>query len=155
VKVTAVLVDHGPVQRAFGYRVDFNGRSVALSGDTKPSPSLVKASAGVDVLIHELGRWKQDPALQGPSDALVPNTVLTRRQMRTINDHHTDGVEVGQVLAQVKPRLAVFSHHNADPATTLPLVRRHYPGLVEFGEDGMVIDVGEQVSVRRPGGPTP
>ena len=31
-KVTAFLVDHGPVKPAFGYRVDFNGRSVAISG---------------------------------------------------------------------------------------------------------------------------
>jgi ribonuclease Z len=34
VKVTAFLVDHGPVKPAFGYRVDFRGHSVAISGDT-------------------------------------------------------------------------------------------------------------------------
>src|SRR4030095_15292310 len=36
VKVTAFLVDHGPVKPAFGYRVDYRGRSVVMSGDTKP-----------------------------------------------------------------------------------------------------------------------
>lgn len=45
VKVTAFLVDHGPVKPAFGYRIDFSGRSVALSGDTGPSANLVKFSA--------------------------------------------------------------------------------------------------------------
>ena len=29
VKVTAFLVDHGPVKPAFGYRIDYRGRSVA------------------------------------------------------------------------------------------------------------------------------
>jgi len=34
VKVTAFLVDHEPIVPAFGYRVDYRGRSVVLSGDT-------------------------------------------------------------------------------------------------------------------------
>ncbi len=155
VKVTAFLVDHGPVKPAFGYRIDFNGRSVAISGDTGPSPNLVKFSAGVDLLIHEVGRWKQDPLLSGPLDELLPNSRQTRREAKTIADHHTDGVEVGRVLAQVKPRLAVFSHYSADPKVTLPLVRQHYDGPVEFGEDLMAIDIGDQVSIRQLGGRNP
>lgn len=30
VRVTGFLVDHGPVKPAFGYRVDFDGHSVAI-----------------------------------------------------------------------------------------------------------------------------
>jgi ribonuclease Z len=154
VKVTAFLVDHGHVKPAFGYRIDFNRRSVAISGDTKPSANLVKFSTGVDLLIHEVSRWKQDPVLSGPPDELLPNSTLTRRQARIIANVHSDGVEVGTVLAQVKPRLAVFSHHNANPKATLPLVRQQYDGPVEFGEDLMAIDIGEQVTIQRLGGAT-
>ena len=153
VKVTAFLVDHGPVKPAFGYRIDFNGRSVAISGDTKPSANLVKFSTGVDLLIHEVSRWKQDPVLSGPHDELLPNSTLTRRQAKIIANVHTDGVEVGTVLAQVKPRLAVFSHYNNNnPKATLPLVRQQYNGPVEFGEDLMAIDIGEQMTIERLGG---
>ncbi|HEX8027456.1 MAG TPA: MBL fold metallo-hydrolase, partial [Vicinamibacterales bacterium] len=53
VTVTAFLVTHGLVKPSFGYRVDYAGRAVALSGDTSPSDSLVAACKGVDVLIHE------------------------------------------------------------------------------------------------------
>jgi len=63
VKVTAFLVDHGPVKPAFGYRIDYQGHSVVLSGDTKPSDNLVKFSKGVDVLIHEVGRSTGSGAL--------------------------------------------------------------------------------------------
>ena len=118
VSVTAFLVDHGSVAPAFGYRVDYRGRSVVLSGDTKPSDNLVKFAQGTDVLIHELGRSKQDPVLTGPADEVVPALLQTRGQLRTIAAHHTDGVEAGQVFARVKPTLAVFSHYNADPAAT-------------------------------------
>src|SRR5215831_14281706 len=34
VKITAFEVDHTPVKPAFGYRIDYAGRSVVLSGDT-------------------------------------------------------------------------------------------------------------------------
>jgi len=73
VTVTAFLVDHGPVKPAFGYRVDFRGHSVVISGDTAPSENLVKFASGADVLMHELGRPKDDPALAGPPDELLPN----------------------------------------------------------------------------------
>jgi ribonuclease Z len=149
VQVTAFLVDHGPVRPAFGYRVDFRGHSVAISGDTTPSDNLVKFASGVDLLIHEVSRFKGDPQLTGPSDELLPNSRQTRRQAKTIAEHHTDGVEVGKVLARVHPKLAVFSHYNVDPQGTLPLVRQNYAGPVEFGEDSMLIEVGEQVTIQR------
>lgn len=37
VRITAFLVDHGPVKPAFGYRVDWGALSVGFSGDTRPS----------------------------------------------------------------------------------------------------------------------
>lgn len=52
VTVTAFLVT-GLVKPSYGYRVDYAGRSVALSGDTSPSDNLVAFCKGVDVLIHE------------------------------------------------------------------------------------------------------
>jgi ribonuclease Z len=149
VKVTAFLVDHSSMP-AFGYRVDFRGRSVAISGDTKPSENLVKFASGVDVIIHEINRWKQDPVLTGPPDELLPNSGQTRRQAIYIAEDHTDGAEAGKVFDRVKPKLAIFSHYGGlDPQATLALVRQNYSGPVEFGEDLMTIDIASQVSVRR------
>jgi ribonuclease Z len=148
VKVTAFLVDHSPVTPAFGYRIDYRGHSVALSGDTKPSDNLVKVTAGVDLLIHEFGRSKQDPSLIGPPDELLPNSRQTRGRAKIIAEHHTDGTEAGIVFQRVKPKLAVFSHFNPNPAT-LALVRQNYAGPLEFGEDLMTIEVGDAVNVRR------
>jgi ribonuclease Z len=154
VKVSAFLVDHGPVKPAFGYRVDYQGHSVVISGDTKPSEGLVKNSQGVDVLIHELGQSKQSPVLTGPPDELLPNSRLTRRQARVIVDHHTDAAEAGHVFERVRPKLAVFSHFsNIVPSEILPLVRQSYSGPVEFGEDLMTIEIGSAITIRR-GAPT-
>jgi ribonuclease Z len=120
-----------------------------MSGDTKPSDNLVRFSRGVDVLIHEVGRSKSDPALVGPADEILPGTRLTRGQGKTTAEHHTDGTEAGRVFRLVKPKLAVFSHYNVPSAATLALVRQNYADPVEFGEDLMTIDVGGTVSVHR------
>lgn len=146
VKVTAFVVDHGPVKPALGYRVDYRGHSIVMSGDTKPSDNLIKFSQGVDVLIHEVARPKDDPALSGPPDGLMPNGV-TRQQARIVADHHTDPAEAGEVFERVKPKLAVFSHATPSEAA-LATVRRKYAGRVEFGSDLMTIDIGDAITVR-------
>ncbi len=53
VKVTAFRVHHDPVHPAVGYRFDYKGRSVVISGDTAPSAVLEAQSKGVDLLVHE------------------------------------------------------------------------------------------------------
>ena len=149
VTVTAFLVDHAPITPAFGYRVDYRGHSVVMSGDTKASENLIKVSQRVDVLIHEVGPWKNDPALAGPPGELVPGSRATRGQILTIANHHTDGTEAGRIFERVKPKLAVFSHFNVEPAATLALVRQNYAGSVEFGEDLMTIEIGDAINIRR------
>jgi len=51
--VTAFEVDHFPAAPAVGYRFDYRGRSVVISGDTKKLAAVAKASSGADVLIHD------------------------------------------------------------------------------------------------------
>src|SRR5262249_5264785 len=53
-KLTAFRVEHEPVDQAFGYRIDADSASVAISGDTHYSENLVRHARNVDVLIHEV-----------------------------------------------------------------------------------------------------
>src|SRR6516225_4151720 len=86
VRVAAFLVDHGPVKPAFGYRVDYGGRSVTLSGDTRFSENLIKYSQGVDVIIHET---TDADALRGSPGK------RTKEQIENIISHHTTLDESG------------------------------------------------------------
>jgi ribonuclease Z len=52
-KVTAFIVDHAPIVPAVGYRFDYRGRSVVISGDTVYSPNLIRAAQGADLLLHD------------------------------------------------------------------------------------------------------
>eukprot|EP01126_Amoeba_proteus_P049251 TRINITY_DN574_c0_g1_i1.p1 TRINITY_DN574_c0_g1~~TRINITY_DN574_c0_g1_i1.p1 ORF type:complete len:306 (-),score=25.73 TRINITY_DN574_c0_g1_i1:676-1593(-) len=52
-KVVAFEVNHYPVKPAYGYRFDYKGRSVVISGDTTASEVLESNSRNVDVIVHE------------------------------------------------------------------------------------------------------
>lgn len=140
IKVTAFTVDHGPVKPALGYRVDYAGHSVLLSGDTRFSENLIRHAQGVDVLIHEV----IDPI------AFATESFGTPEQRQIVIDHHTTPEQAGTVFKRVKPRLAVYSH--IAPASTtnlIPQTRKTYDGPLEVGEDLMSIDIGEQILVHR------
>jgi ribonuclease Z len=95
VEVTAFDVDHGAL--ALGYRIDWAGHSVVLSGDTRVTENLVRFAKGTDVLFHEVAAGR--PELLERSDVA-----------RRIISHHTTPDEAAGVFARVKPRLAVYMH---------------------------------------------
>ncbi len=146
VKVTAFEVDHAPIKPAFGYRIDYAGRSVVLSGDTRPTENLVRHARGVDLLVHEV---------------LAPDSLrrigVPPERVKAIVAHHTTPEQAAEVFNETKPRLAVYSHVGDPTATAeeiMPQTRKTYGGPLELGEDLMVIEVGEKIAVRR-GRPSP
>ena len=52
-EVVAFTVDHAPVHPSVGYRIQYKGRTVVLSGDTRKSPAVQREAANVDLLVHE------------------------------------------------------------------------------------------------------
>jgi ribonuclease Z len=53
VQVIAFNVDHPPVVPAVGYRVNYKGRSVMITGDTIYSDSLIQHAMGADLLVSD------------------------------------------------------------------------------------------------------
>ena len=146
VKITAFEVDHERVKPAFGYRIDYAGRSVVLSGDTRRSENLIRYSKGVDLLIHEVVSPEVLARLKFPAELA-----------KTIIDYHTTPEQAGEIFSLVKPRMAIFSHiiqPNATEQDIIPPTRKNYTGAVELGEDLMVIEVGEKIEIRRPSAKT-
>lgn len=142
-KVTAFMVDHGLVKPALGYRVDYAGHSVVLSGDTRSSENLVRFAQGADVLIHEVI----------DTEAYKQVTSFTPEQQQKVIAHHTTAEQAGTIFTRVKPRLAVYSHIVPPNAPTLVAqTRKTYAGPLEVGEDLMSIEIGEKVEVHHRGG---
>jgi ribonuclease Z len=69
VRVTAFEVNHGDlIKPAYGYRIDYRGRSAVLSGDTRFNENVIKYATGAALLIHEVAAAKPEllaiPAFQ-------------------------------------------------------------------------------------------
>jgi ribonuclease Z len=141
VKVTAFLVDHGLVKPAFGYRIDYGGHSVVLSGDTRYSENLIQFAKGTDVLVHEV--------IDAETYSAFANSYTPEEKARVIA-HHTTAEEAGKVFTKVAPKLAVYSHIvPPDVPDLVAHTRSTYSGPLEVGEDLMSIDISDQIAVRR------
>jgi len=141
VKVTAFEVDHGGEQLpAFGYRIDFQGRSAVLSGDTTFNENLIEHAQGTDLLIHEV-------------TAFSGNAAESAGQLKRISSNHTTPDQAAIVFHRVKPKLAVYNHlllfGEARAEDLIPLTRTGYTGPLVVGEDLMQIDIGSETSIRR------
>ena len=98
VKVTAFAVDHRPVEHAFGYRFESGGRTVVLSGDTRPTENLVRYAKGADVLVLEA--YLPEHFLR------VDTPEVAARLMR----YHTSAEEAGELAQRAGVKKLVLTH---------------------------------------------
>lgn len=127
VKVTAFLVDHGPVKPAFGYLFEGGGRRIVISGDTRPSENLVKYARGADVLVHEV-------YAPGYFEAHNPPKVAAN-----LKAYHTSADDLGDLAQRAQPKLLVITHIVAPEYEKVirERVAAHFKGPFILGRDLM------------------
>ena len=124
-RVTAFAVDHRPVEPAFGYRFDCGGKSIVVSGDTRPTPNLVKFAKGADVLVME---------------AYLPEHFLrvdTPEVAKKLMAYHTRAEEAGDIATRAGVKTLVLTHlipANAE-GTFAERASAHFRGKVIVGRD--------------------
>jgi len=111
VRVTTFLVDHAPVEPAFGYRFDQIERpsnstenprivaSIVISGDTHPTENLIRYAKNADVLIHEAYL----PQIKAPTDTASDDQPWFTR-------YHSTAAEAGEDAARANVKLLVLTH---------------------------------------------
>ncbi len=106
--VTTFAVNHAPVFPAVGYRFDYKGRSIVISGDTAPSPTLAKYAQGADILFHE----GLQPALVSRMEEILAhaNRTSAAKIMHDIPSYHTAPEDAARIAQQAGVRQLVFYH---------------------------------------------
>lgn len=125
VKVTAFAVDHRPVRYAFGYRFESGGRTIVVSGDTRPTENLVRYAKGADVLVLEA-------YLPEHFDKVDTPAVAAR-----LKSYHTSAEEAGEIATHAGVRTLVLTHlipGNADE-TFRERAARKFKGEIIVGKD--------------------
>jgi ribonuclease Z len=137
--VRAFKVDHGGEDLpAFGYRIDYRGRSAVLSGDTTFNENLIHHAQGTDLVVHEV-------------TAAAGAAAESAQQLKRIAANHTTPEQAGEIFSRVRPKLAVYNHlllfGGAKAEDLIPATRRQYDGPLVVGEDLLRIDIGPEVVV--------
>lgn len=139
-RVTMFRVEHPPIVPAVGYRFDYAGRSIVVSGDTKKSANLEHFAVGVDLLVHEALSPELMGVIQRAAEA-AGNTTISKIAADVL-DYHASPVEVAEIADAVGAGHLLY-YHVVPP---MPL-----PGLASVFLDGVGDVYGGPVTLGRDG----
>lgn len=140
VVVRAFPVDHGHIKPAYGFRVEYAGRSVVISGDTVASTLVEQAAKDCDLLVHEAVNVQ-----------MMENAILALEETghhgdafraRGVINYHADTLAVARLAEAAGVGRLVLSH--IIPASENPILKHlfvrgmsdHYRGPIVVAEDG-------------------
>lgn len=134
VRIVAAATDHRPVEPTIAFRIEFDGTSVVLAGDSVPCATLDALASGADALVHTAIR--KDLVEQVPVQRLTD-----------ILDYHSSVEQAAATAARAGVQTLVLTHYV--PALTAgtedqwrALAAGEFSGRVELGDDLLRITVG-------------
>jgi ribonuclease Z len=129
---------------AVGYRLEYAGRSVVFSGDTRPCRHLVEACDGADLLIHETFPTASVLSQKAGMPLSVAEMI--------VNGAHTSPGAAGMVFAKAGARMSAMWHLVVDHQTIGPVfeqMRTKFDGPAVISQDLTVFNITEESIVVR------
>lgn len=153
-EVIAFNVAHAPAFPAVGYRVNYKGRSVVITGDTKYDKNLIQHSKQADVIISEALNKKFSSIIARATKHLESNASAVATD---IQDYHISPKEAADVAREADVQQLVITHI-LPPVPTDLLVRPYlkearevYKGNIYMANDGTLISLpvgSEKITIK-------
>ena len=148
--ITSFQVNHDPVRPAVGYRFDYRGRSVVISGDATVTPGLIDAATDADLLLQD--------SLSLPIIKSLEKAASGSRMEKIffdIQDYHAHTSDLSALVEQSGVRQIALYHLVPPPQNALfeKIFSRDLPEGTIVSEDGMIFALpagSEDVSVITP-----
>lgn len=143
--ISAFSVNHGSIEPAVGYRIDYKGRSIVISGDTAQSSALEAAAGGADILVHEaLNEEMIDMMRAGFAKDGRDRLATIFDEVKSI---HTSPRAAGESAERAGVKMLILTHI-IPPAPSRYLsaffakdAKGTYSGDVIMGRDGMLFSL--------------
>jgi ribonuclease Z len=144
-KAFAFLVDHSPVNPSVGYRFEYKGNVVVITGDTKKIPSLPRHAKDADILVSDVLSLKLVNLVHRV--LLENNRARQAKIMEDIKGYHMSPIQAAEVARDANAKKLVLFH--ITPPVTNFMIKRVfmedisgiYKGKVVLGEDGIIFDL--------------
>ncbi len=149
-RITAFEVSHPPIEPAYGYRLDYGGRSVVISGDSLVTDKIVEIADGADVVLHDAMALQ---LVQG-AETMARNIGNTRvaTVLHDIQDYHATTSDLQRLVDEADIGQLALYHLVPAPRNAMAVAAfiRGVPEGAIITEDGMVISLpvdSEEIAV--------
>ena len=113
-EILPFVVDHYPVNSAFGFKISYKGRTVVISGDTIHDGSVLKYSKDVDLLVHSAISIDIVERMRGLAPIPQMDKILF-----DIQDYHTSIEEAGEIARDANVKHLLIYHSIPTPRNSL------------------------------------
>lgn len=145
VEVTMFNVDHFPVYPAVGFKFEYKGRSLVISGDTVYSENLEAQSTNVDLLIGEALNPELVAIMEESDDLGDENAGVV---LHDIPDYHITPWEMATLAENANVEYLVY-YHMIPPVPNSGVAKKVflgnssdiYSGDIDIGMDGFFISM--------------
>ena len=144
VVVKTFKVNHPPVIPAVGYRIEYAGKVVVISGDTTATNALMTQSSNADLLVSEVMNMDLIRQIEAASRSRGYN--FNAHIMHDIREYHMDVSDVGKLAQQAQVKRLALTHlippldNNIQVNRYFKLpIQKLYRGEIFSGKDGMRI----------------
>jgi ribonuclease Z len=146
--VSSFLVDHFPAQPAVGYRFDYKGKILVISGDTVLNDNVERYSKDADILIHDVMNKELNSriaTLLKTADA--ENFQRSGKMLEDTLSYHIDAPELGKMAQRAGVKKLILTHLVPPPRNFLVKrafknsVGEFYKGELIIGEDHMHLEL--------------
>ena len=109
-EILPFVVDHYPVNSAFGFKISYKGRTLVISGDTIHDGSVQKYSKDVDLLVHSAISIDIVERMRGLAPIPQMDKILL-----DIQDYHTTIKEAGEISRDANVKHLLIYHSIPTP----------------------------------------
>ena len=113
-EILPFVVDHYPVNSAFGFKISYKDRTVVISGDTIHDGSVQKYSQDVDILVHSAISIDIVERMRGIAPIPQMDKILF-----DIQDYHTSIEEAGEIARDANVEHLLIYHSIPTPRNAL------------------------------------
>jgi ribonuclease Z len=141
VQIRVGPTDHRPVEPTIGFRIEYDGASVVLAGDSVPCAGLDELAAGAGALVHTVIR--KDLIAQVP-----------QQRLKDILDYHSSVEEAADTATRAGVGTLILTHYVPPLAPGQEddwraLAASVFPRQIELGDDLHRVEVHPGVCINR------